>query len=67
MRQEIPEYVDEFPIVNANPATIEDVMKRLLSDREEIKQIGQKNREFAVKWHSAKAGSRRLDRTIKIC
>ncbi len=61
MRSEVPEYVDELPVVNANPSTIYDVLRDLLENPEKRQEIGRRSREFAVKWHSAEAGARRMD------
>jgi hypothetical protein len=61
MRREIPEYVDELPVVSATPATVYDVLKDLVEHPEKRREIGRRSREFAVKWHSAEAGARRLD------
>lgn len=61
MRAEIPEYVDEIPIVSATPDTVEEVLRGLIADPVRRRDIGRRSREFAVKWHSAEAGGRRLD------
>lgn len=60
MRREIPEYVDELPVISATPATVEDVLKDLILHPEKRAEIGRRSREFAVKWHSADAGGQRL-------
>jgi glycosyltransferase involved in cell wall biosynthesis len=62
MRQEIPEYVDELPIISATPETIYDVLRDLIDHSEKRKEIGRRSRDFAVKWHSAEAGARELSR-----
>jgi glycosyltransferase involved in cell wall biosynthesis len=61
MRAEVPEYVDELPIVNATPETVGDVLRDLVDDEEKREEIGRRSREFAVKWHSADAAARRFD------
>jgi len=61
MRREIPEYADELPIINANPDTIEEILKDLILNPAKRKEIGRKSREFAVKWHSSEAGGKRMD------
>jgi len=61
MRREIPEYVDELPVVSATPHTVYDVLKDLVEHPEKRREIGRRSREFAVKWHSAEAGARRFD------
>ena len=62
MRQEIPDYVDELPVVSATPSTVYDVLKDLIEHPKKRQDIGRRSREFALKWHSAQAGARRLDR-----
>jgi glycosyltransferase involved in cell wall biosynthesis len=61
MRREIPEYVDELPIISATPDTIYEVLKDLIESPEKRKEIGLRSRHFAVKWHSAEAGAQRFD------
>ncbi|MEN5396089.1 glycosyltransferase [Achromobacter xylosoxidans] len=62
MRREIPEYVDELPVVNATPDTVYEVVKQLIENKQQRDEIGRKSREFAVKWHSTGAAAERLDR-----
>lgn len=61
MRREIPQYVDELPVINATPNTVYDVLKDLVEQPEKRREVGRRSREFAVKWHSAEAAARRLD------
>ena len=61
MRREIPDYVDELPVISATPATVEGVLRDLIAHPEKRREIGARSRAFAVKWHSAEAGARRLD------
>ena len=61
MKQEIPEYVAELPIVSATPDTVEDILRDLISNPQKRHEIGQRSRDFAVKWHSAEAGGRKFD------
>jgi glycosyltransferase involved in cell wall biosynthesis len=61
MRREIPEYVDEIPVVSATPETAYETLRDLVDSPERRREIGRRSREFAVKWHSADAGARRLE------
>ena len=61
LRKEIPDYADELPIVNATPNTVEAVLRDLIVNPAKRLEIGQRCREFAVKWHSAEVGGRRFD------
>ena len=61
IRREIPEYVDEMPIISATPHTVYEVLKDLVQNPEKRKEIGRRSREFALKWHSAEAGARKFD------
>jgi len=61
VRQEIPDYAAELPIISATPDTVEEVLRDLIASPDKRRQIGQQGREFAIKWHSAEAGGRRFD------
>jgi glycosyltransferase involved in cell wall biosynthesis len=61
MRAEIPEYVDELPVVSATPETAREVLLDLVEHPEKRAEIGRRSREFAVKWHSARSGAAQLD------
>jgi hypothetical protein len=65
VRREIPEYVDELPVISATPENIYDVLVDLIKHPEKRREIGRRSREFAVKWHSAEAGGRKLDRIYR--
>ncbi len=62
MRKEIPEYVDEIPVVSATPATIKEVLIDLIMNPEKRMEIGRKSREFALKWHSSKVAAEKFDK-----
>lgn len=62
MRVEIPEYVDELPIVSATPHTVYDVLRDLVLNPAKRREIGNRSRAFALKWHSSEAGGRRFDK-----
>ncbi len=61
LRAEIPDYADEIPIISATPATVEGVLRDLISDQEKRLEIGRKSREFAIKWHHNEVSARRFD------
>jgi len=61
LRKEIPEYVEELPVVTATPETVEVVLRDLIANKKKRLEIGKRSREFAIKWHSSKAGARRFD------
>lgn len=65
MRKEIPEYVDELPVVNATPDTIYDVLKDLVENPRKRQEIGRRSREFAVKWHSSEVAARKLNQIYR--
>ncbi|MCP3902010.1 MAG: glycosyltransferase [Planctomycetes bacterium] len=60
MRREIPEFVDELPVISATPETVHDVIVDLVTDPERRREIGRRSRAFALKWHSRAAAARRL-------
>lgn len=61
VRNEIPEYADELPIVSATPQTVEKVLEDLIANPLLREEIGRRSREFALRWHSDAAGARRFD------
>jgi glycosyltransferase involved in cell wall biosynthesis len=61
MRREIPDYVDELPVISATPQTVHAVLKDLIEHPEKRREIGRRSREFAVKWHSPEAGAKRME------
>jgi hypothetical protein len=65
MRKENPEYIEELPVVNANPNTIEEILKELIANPEKRIGIGKKSRAFAMKWHSKEAGAKKVDEIYK--
>jgi glycosyltransferase involved in cell wall biosynthesis len=65
MRREIPDYVDDLPVVSATPETVEGVLKDLVRDPARRRDVGERGRRFALKFHSAEAGARRMDRTYR--
>ena len=62
MRREIPDFVDELPVISATPRTIHAVLTDLIEHPEKREEIGRRSREFAEKWFSADAGGDRFDR-----
>lgn len=54
MRDEIPEYVEELPVVSATPETIDEILRELIANKEKREEIGRLSRDFAVKWHGSK-------------
>lgn len=65
MRKQVPGYIDELPVVSATPATVEDVLKDLVNDPERRRELGERGRQFALKYHSAEAGARRMDQIYR--
>lgn len=60
--EQIPDYVEEMPIISATIDTAYETLKELVLDKEKRLKIGRKGREFAIKWHSPKAGAEQLDK-----
>lgn len=54
--------LQECPIVDASEETIYQVLKDLVEHPEKRERIGRESREYAVKWHSAKACAQRFER-----
>lgn len=53
MRKEIPEFVDELPVVSATPDTVYEVVRDLIVNREKRLEIGRRSRIFAEKWFAS--------------
>ena len=60
---ELPEYVNELPIINVTMENFEQKLLSLVENPEIRIEIGKKSREFALKWHDSKVGAQKL-RTI---
>ena len=61
VREHCPGYVEELPVVSATPETVHDVVVELLDSPERRRELGEAGREFALKWHSARAAAQRFD------
>lgn len=61
LREELPEYADELPIISATPTTVEGTLRELIANAEMRREVGVRSRAFAVKWHSADAAGIRFD------
>jgi glycosyltransferase involved in cell wall biosynthesis len=61
MRAEVPDYVDELPVVSATPETIQAVLVDLVTHPEKRAELGRRGRAFALKWHSSEVGARRME------
>lgn len=66
MREEIPEYVDELPIVSATPETVDEVLRELINNKEKREEIGRRSRAFAVKWHGSDIAAKYFDRFLQL-
>ncbi|MRS11743.1 MAG: glycosyltransferase family 1 protein [Actinobacteria bacterium] len=62
VREQLPEYAEELPVVSATPETVHEVLAELIADPDKRADIGRRSREFALKWHSSQAGAQRMDR-----
>lgn len=62
IKKQLPEYIEELPIINATPESVYDVLKDLVLNPDKRLEIGRRSREFAVKWHSAENAAKRMER-----
>jgi glycosyltransferase involved in cell wall biosynthesis len=62
IRRELPEFVDELPIVSATPENVYEVLEDLVNNPEKRREIGRRSREFAVRWHSSQRAAQLFDR-----
>jgi len=57
---------DELPIVDAQPETLTDVLRRLLTtDRETLPELGARSRAFVERWHDPRTVAARMLRTYE--
>lgn len=61
VREEIPDYAAELPVISATPQTVEGILRDLIANPEKRREIGARSRAFALKWHSKEAAGRRYD------
>ena len=59
--EELPDFVQELPIISATKDTVEEVLVDLIHDPNKRLEIGKKSREFALKWHSSEVAATRFD------
>lgn len=65
VRAEIPDYVEELPIVNATPDTVYDVLRDLVEHPDKRLEIGRESRKFAEKWHASDVAARHFDKLFR--
>jgi hypothetical protein len=61
VREELPEYARDLPIVSATPETAEAVLLDLMQNPAKRAEIGRRGREFMIRWHSPASGARDFD------
>lgn len=59
--EEIPEFVQEMPIVSATPDTVKDIIIDLIKNKEKREMIGKASREFAIKWFASENAAKEAD------
>jgi hypothetical protein len=62
IRREIPEFIDQLPIVSATPENVYDVLADLIRNPDKRREIGRRSREFAIRWHSSERAAKRFDK-----
>ena len=53
MKKELPEYVNELPVISASELDIYEVLKELILNKTKREEIGKRSRAFAEKWHAS--------------
>lgn len=62
VRREVPGYVEELPVISATPETVRDILIDLIGNPEKRREIGERSRAFALKWHSSPEAAKTFDR-----
>lgn len=62
MSKEIPEFVEEMPIISATPETVKATIEDLMINEEKRLEIGRKSRQFAEKWFASDVSSKKADK-----
>lgn len=59
---DLVEAVNECPLINVNPETLEEVLLWILNNRDSLPAIGAQGRAYVEKWHSISAVADRFGR-----
>jgi len=51
---------NEVPIIEANPTNITDVLRGVVKNKDRLVELGQKSREFVIKYHEARKNASKL-------
>jgi len=65
VHNEIPEYAEELPIVRACAQSVEQILRELILNAEMRREIGERSRRFALKWHSSRVAGRHFDKIYR--
>ena len=65
VRQQLPAYVEELPVISATPETVYDVLRDLIEHPEKRAEIGRRSRAFAEKWHASDEAAAHFDRVFQ--
>lgn len=61
MRREIPDYVNELPVISATTETAYNELRTLVLDRTLRTRLGKKMRAFGEKWHASDVAAIKAD------
>lgn len=60
IRKEIPDYIDELPIISATPETVKAELLQLIENPAYRADVARRSRAFAEKWHASDVSATRV-------
>ncbi len=62
MAKELPEFVEELPVVSATPDDVYEILRDLIVNKEKRLEIGRRSRLFAEKWFASDVAAKEAEK-----